>query len=259
MTRKKNAVIDSMTERYRLQGTPELPPRYGGPGAATMVGQVTSAASRIAVGQFLEVNPVSVLGTEVEGGAGLTVVNTATTVPVYLVGPHLPATGDLLVCRFVDYRWVAERGGKTSTAATIPGCLCNPMPSSITLTANPNPGVNGWIQSCHFTYSLPPADVVAAGLATAGQMGLWSTAPLVDYQGDAFYFNLYCDPTFGYIYLGRSYTGPYTPGHGTAAGLLNYYRWLPGFSGNTCTPFSMTRGSVPGSSVTTTQASLSTP
>ena len=63
------------------------------------------------VGKFLLVNPVEVLGAEVEGGAPAYSVGMA-VVPVYLAGPWVPMVGDLLVCRFVDFRWVADRQGR---------------------------------------------------------------------------------------------------------------------------------------------------
>jgi hypothetical protein len=72
-----------------------------------MVGQVVTA--KPAVGTFMMVNPVSVFGAEAEGGAAVTSADTTVEVPVYLVGPGVPRAGDRLVCRFVDYRWVAER------------------------------------------------------------------------------------------------------------------------------------------------------
>jgi hypothetical protein len=98
-----------------------LPPRYQSPGAATMVGQVVTASP--AVGKFMLVNPVSVFGTEGEGNTGVTTANTGVTVPVYLVGPGVPKTGDMLVCRFVDYRWVAERK-KVATPPPVNPCNC---------------------------------------------------------------------------------------------------------------------------------------
>ncbi len=106
---------------YRLDGITPIP-RFPSPGAAVMVGQVISAASSIAVGKFLMVNPVSVMGAETEGAAGVTVANGSVTVPVYLIGPGLPQTGDMLICRFIDFRWVAER--KTSHASGTNGCNC---------------------------------------------------------------------------------------------------------------------------------------
>ena len=87
-----------------------------------MVGQVVSVAAKIAVGDFLMVNPVSVFGAEAEGGSGVTTINGAVSVPVYLVGPGLPKTGDMLICRFIDHRWVAER--KSTHVSAPNGCNC---------------------------------------------------------------------------------------------------------------------------------------
>lgn len=112
---------DFEIDRLRLRAAGTLPPRFPTPGSAVMVGQVVTAAP--AVGKFLRVNPVNVTGPEAEGGTGVTAAVTAVSVPVYLVGPGVPKTGDLLVCRFVDYRWVAERSTGTNRDARNP-CQC---------------------------------------------------------------------------------------------------------------------------------------
>ena len=81
-----------------------------GGGVPAFVGQVTTPATlNIGVGDFLIVRPTSVLGQEAEGGAGVFTPFGSSTVAVYLVGPALASTGDYLVCKFVDNRWVAER------------------------------------------------------------------------------------------------------------------------------------------------------
>lgn len=112
---------DYENDRLRLRAAGPLPPRFASPGSAVMVGRVVTAAP--AVGKFLLVHPVSVSGDEVEAAPGLTGADTTVTVPVYLVGPGVPATGDLLVCRFVDYRWVAERSSGANRDAANP-CKC---------------------------------------------------------------------------------------------------------------------------------------
>src|SRR4051794_32649558 len=109
------------------------PDRFGG-GVPAFVGRVTSTGSKIAVGKFLLVQPTYVLGPEVEGGpGGLTSVPTE-LVPVYLVGPGTPSTGDFLVCRFVDHRWAAERSnagkGRIGDFGTIPLCFCTAIRTS---------------------------------------------------------------------------------------------------------------------------------
>jgi hypothetical protein len=105
-------VSEFASERYRL-GRIVIPPRFTTPAPAAMVGRVVSAAASIAVGKFLLVIPVSALGSETEGGTATLTDRSAATVPVYLIGPGLPQPGDLLVCRYVDFRWVAEKSHGT--------------------------------------------------------------------------------------------------------------------------------------------------
>ncbi len=131
-----------------------------------MVGQVVTANPT--VGKFMLVDPISVTGMEAEGLAGVVTANGSVSVPVYLVGPGAPVAGDWLVCRFVDYRWVAERKATNQTQhnpcqCTWPrklnyrgsigqaesafyfinlygnGSYSGPEPSSYTLTYGPRP------------------------------------------------------------------------------------------------------------------------
>jgi hypothetical protein len=77
-------------------------------GAPAFVGQVTSTGAALGVGLFAKVTPQLVTGAEAVGGAG-----TATAGPgsvlVYQVGPDAFMTGDYVVARSVDYRWVGDR------------------------------------------------------------------------------------------------------------------------------------------------------
>lgn len=144
----------------------------------------------------------------------------------------------------------------SSSTVTISGCVCA-MPTTMQLTATPNPNTNGWIQTAHITYQAWPtdaADAVDAYNATFGsggtvnrsQQSLWSDSVFTDSNGDTFRFTIACDATFGYVVLARSYlTASSIQSHG---GNSTSYRWLPGFSGNTCSPFSMTSGNIPGRS-----------
>lgn len=96
----------------------------------SFVGQVVSSSP--AVGKFITVNPVRVLGTETDGSAATIAVATGTAIPVYLVGPGVPATGDQLVCRWVSDRWVASRA--TGSGSYTRGyCHCT-FPSTLTVT-----------------------------------------------------------------------------------------------------------------------------
>lgn len=103
--------------RLRLRNNAFRPPRpsLASGGAPAFVGRVTTISP--AVGEYLLVTPVTVTGAEVEGGTG-TIIDGSGSVPVYLVGPSTAITGELLACRFVDYRWVAERVATSTGGGT---------------------------------------------------------------------------------------------------------------------------------------------
>ena len=107
-------------------------PIAGGSGTACFIGQVVTPSALIAVGKFLEVNPTTVLGGEAEGAPGAFSSDPSLKVYVYLIGPHLATPGDFLVCRFIDFRWVAERmSAATGDGFTIFGCPCAKIPGTI--------------------------------------------------------------------------------------------------------------------------------
>lgn len=111
--------------RIALRTDDDAPPP---PGCAAFVGQV-AAGSSPSVGEFFLVNPVTVGGAEVLGGAGDFDAGAA-AVPVYLVGPGTPGVGDMLVCRSVDFRWVAEFQGGCRLCLTALGGPYGYLPGS---------------------------------------------------------------------------------------------------------------------------------
>jgi hypothetical protein len=220
------------------------PERFGG-GIPSFVGRVTSKGSNIAVGKFLMVQPTFALGAEVEGGpGGLTSVPTD-PVPVYLVGPGTPSTGDFLVCRFVDHRWAAERskfGNDRGGFGKIPLCFCTEIPVTLTMTSS-DPTCNyRMFQSCMLQYGPTPAQFSSLNL---GANVFLSTESFPDpiAGGAEFFYYLICH--FNQISLTRIYpTSPY--GSPYRDGIL--YTWLLGGYGNTCSPLHLDNGmAFPGS------------
>jgi hypothetical protein len=66
-------------------------------------------------------HPVLVTGSETEGGSGTLTVDTATTVPVVVLG-HAPLVNDYLTVYAVGGRWVSEKGGLDGSSGT----MCSP-------------------------------------------------------------------------------------------------------------------------------------
>jgi hypothetical protein len=77
-------------------------------------------------------HPVLLTGSETEGAAGMFSVDTATTVPVIVLG-HVPSVGDYLTAYAVGGRWVSEEGGSSGGGFT--SCSpCNIPNEDLTIT-----------------------------------------------------------------------------------------------------------------------------
>jgi hypothetical protein len=124
--------------RSRLRVDASTPPDPGRArrGTPSFVGLVTSTGT-LAVGKFVTVAPVALLGTEADGSTG-TSTAVGGSVIAYPVGPGAPTTGDLVVCRRVDYRWVFDEFTGAVFMPPTPGfalcCPSNPLPASVFMT-----------------------------------------------------------------------------------------------------------------------------
>jgi hypothetical protein len=80
-------------------------------------------------------HPVLVTGSESEGGAGTITVDTATTVPVIVLG-HAPSAGDYLTAYACGGRWVTEQlsGSNTSTCYLAACTPCQIPKGDLTIT-----------------------------------------------------------------------------------------------------------------------------
>ena len=79
-------------------------------------GSMPTAAERVYF-----THPVLLTGSEAEGGTGTLTVDTATTVPVIVLGDVPSVAGDYLTAYAVGGRWVAERGGSGGGGARSAG------------------------------------------------------------------------------------------------------------------------------------------
>jgi len=226
-------------QRLRIAGLDVPSPARGrSSGAApAFLGKVVSVAANLGVGKFFMASPATVTGPEAEGGAGA-VADSTPKVPVYLLGPGVPATGDYLICRFVDYRWVAERGGGGGAVGPPPivlqSCFC-PVPAALKMTSA-NPGCNyGMFNSCTITYQATPDWAAGLGL---GPMIFLSDEKFLDSNSQSyFYYYMWCQ--YNQFSLTRLYpTSPYGSPYRDA--LL--YSWLLGSYGNVCDPFRLDGG-----------------
>jgi hypothetical protein len=230
-------------ELLRLDRSVSRPPEFRLPpgGTPAMVGRVTTT-SGMAVGKYLTVNPVRLLGTEAEGSTGTLTVQPV-PVPVYLVGPGVPVTGDHLICRRLDHRWAADfdvpssGGGGVST----PSCLCSTTPATVQMVSNNTTVEGGMFQTTPLVYGPMPAVFAPLHIEdTSGNMFLSPGTYIDSATGDAFRYFLTCET--GRYRLRRLYptTTFVSPYQGDVI-----YSWSPTVgSGNTCIPFSLPNGQV---------------
>jgi hypothetical protein len=235
-----NGAFDDFARlRLKRAGLVMPEPELSEGGVPAFVGRVISTGSKIAVGKFLMVQPTVVMGSEVEGGPGSLTSVPADPVPVYLVGPGTPTTGDFLICKFVDHRWAAERsksGNGPGGFGTIPLCFCTAIPATLKMTSA-DPSCNyRMFQSCMIQYGPTPAQFAPLHL---GANSFLSTESFPDpiVGGAAFYYYLTCQYnqfSLTRIYPTSPYGSPYRDG--------NLYTWLVGGYGNTCSPFHLDNG-----------------
>lgn len=136
-------------------------PNGGRPGAAVRVGKVIDggAMPASAPGMFL-LKPQQIGGTESEGSA---LANSDDGPPfvALVLGPRVPAVGDLLVARLIGGRWVAE-----SSLPNASPCPCGYVPATMdVLSGYASPWyastVTSYPKPTQFTYGPRPADLDA--------------------------------------------------------------------------------------------------
>jgi len=227
------------SDEYRLRCTERaLQPPSDASHAGVLVGRVMTPTAAIAVGKFLMVTPVSVMGAEAEGGAGSVVASDpSVTIPVFLVGPAAANQGDLLVCRFIDYRWAAERCRRSDVGHLILGCPCSSIPTTLFLNVA-NPPSNGnasLVYPATLHWQVKPADMATY---RSDDPGYYTDTVFSSTDGSyQFRYKFGCSQGFYYV------SGLIVPGSPLGyPGEFAIMQWLVGLPGNTCLPFRLTAG-----------------
>ena len=131
----------------------------------------------------------------------------------------------------------------TGGGVSIPGCPCMPMPTTLNMVSSKPASNNGIFQSATLQYITVPAPYLPVVLTPQAIMS-------TDGAGNVATFN---DPVLGanFAYLLPCYFGAYvltrvyltTPvGSPFRDGIR--YTWFVGLPGNTCSPFSLTVGTI---------------
>ena len=214
-------------------------------GQPSFVGRIFADAKQpIAPGYYYLVNPVAVLGAESEGGAPTLVVDATTTALVCVIGTKAPSSGDDLICRFVENRWVAERYGVSPPPppppppppVTITGCTCTAIPATLQMSSS-GPCVASDFQACTLQWGPTPSEFSSLGL---GANCFLSTLVFNDpIAGGTFRYNLSCDTVF--FRLSRVYEATdFSPAFHDST----IYTWQIGAPGNSCSPFLLSSGTI---------------
>jgi hypothetical protein len=228
----------------------EVVSRFVGLGLAgppAFVGQIVADSKQpTATGYYYRVNTVAVFGTEGEGNPASLVVDPATSVLVCVVGTLPPSAGDNLICRFVENRWIGERHGQTIPPppppppfATIPGCSCSQIPVTLRMSSS-GPCSPGDFQACTLQWGPTPSQFSALGL---GANCYLSTQDFQDVTQSPpfglFKYTFAC--TANFLSLGRVYEAtPFSQAyHDTTI-----YSWAIGLTGNACSPFLLSNGTI---------------
>jgi hypothetical protein len=222
----------------------------GGPPA--FVGQIVADSKQpTAAGYYYRVNTVAVLGTEGEGNPASLVVDTTTSVLVCVIGTKSPSAGDNLICRFVENRWISECHGVSSPPppppppyATIPGCSCSQIPATLQMSSS-GPCYPGDFQAGTLQWGPTPSQFSSLGL---GANCFLSTQdfqePTQTPPSGRFRYTFGCTANFfslSRVYEPTQFTQAY---HDTTI-----YTWAIGLTGNSCSPFLLSNGTIyPGGS-----------
>ena len=123
-----------------------------------------------------------------------------------------------------------------SPKIVVPGCPCL-IPQTITMTVI-HPEANfRMFQDATISYITVPADLAPLALGTKAFIS--TTQFHDDITFDLFWYRLYCSGGFfciSRIYAFSVFGSPFSD--------AIRYRWLAGYGGNTCSPFSMTTGTI---------------
>jgi hypothetical protein len=194
-----------------------------------------------AAGLYFATHPLDITGNEIEGGSATLTTNSDITIFVDIIG-RPAAVGDLVLARWVGYRWVAVRlgsaggGGGGGTVST-PGCACASSPVTITQTSSEPASNNRMFQDASIVYGPTPPALLPVVLQPSSYI---STASFPDpIVGSSFYYYFTC--YFGGYALSRVYP---TSVLGNPYRDAIRYSWIPGFPGNTCTPFLLASGEI---------------
>jgi len=191
-------------------------------------------------GRFFLGRPLRIEGVESEGATAAVAGQGGPDWAVRVLGA-VPQIGDLLVARNAAHRWHAWRGGPGGDdcvdCVNSPGCPCQQTPRFLRMVSS-HPASNGGIlRSATIEYQDVP---VALQPLVLNDRGYLSTTQFRDTLTDyMFWYYLSC---FQNYYLLTRLFANYI--YGTPYRDIVRYSWQIGITGNTCSPFALTNGTI---------------
>ena len=214
---------------------------------APWLGQVTSTGANLAVGKFALCLPARISGSEAERAFALIETGTV-AVPVYMLGPHAPSTGDNLLVYWSDYRWVTTKGpAVTPPNFPLPGCPCLRVPGTLYMhVAKSFPDYSGLVAyPATLQRGARPADLDGW---SSDLTGWYSTTPFLSTDGSyKFRYWFGCSQGIYFVHMLATLDSPVPH---REKNIVMY--WSIGGAANTCGPpqgqaFSLTSGGPTGS------------
>jgi hypothetical protein len=186
------------------------------------------------------VEPAKVTGTQSEGSSVTLSSVMGVSIPVVFLGPHAAVTGDVVTVKNVGNRWATQYtkggGGGGGGTVALPGCSCTAVPTTLHMTSNAPTCNEGMFQSCTLLYGPVPSCYAALLL---GANAFLSTTSFVDTNLDTFQYYFNCQGSqfdLGRVYCTSIFGSPYLD--------VARFSWNFPATGNTCSPFAMTNGTV---------------
>ena len=228
--RNLRRVLDELEAEVRRIGAEPVP------STTLRIVQVFREASLpTSADRFYATHPADVTATETEGSTATLSVDASSTFYTRILN-GLASAGENLVAASVPYRWHAQKVGEPQSLVTPSGCPCASPTTLYLWSQAPNDNLGMFLPTT-LVYGPVPSGLAGLGMGANAYLSPGSFTDTA--TGDFFQYHLYC---FGSSYLlTRVYI---TSLYGSPFRDLARFSWLPGLSGNTCSPFALTNGQV---------------
>ena len=216
------------------------------PGSHKGLFQVVNLGSiPTATGYYFATHRIDLVATPESEGIGAGYAARSGVVYVLILGSRVPVSGDVVQAKLIDGRWVASTAYAGPLGHILVGCPCTHLPDSVymRIIGPPSGGVNQIVYAATLTFQSRPSDMSTYNF---NNPGYWSNVFTASDGFTIYRYYLACNP-FGQYIIGYALTPTSPTGYPAAFAFVSA---LPGRSGNTCSPFSMTNTYSPSPAIT---------